>query len=167
MSDAKQRLRDAMARRDESYEDREAREAHERDEATAFFERVIVPGFEAAAAEINQQAEDNQGRREPPADAEASLTHDTYDGKVMELAVRRGGYVDFWFRGWMDLRAGSAKWTYRRNPRIKTDGTTTSQGTERELNWPVAVGETTQEQVRDDLLDRYAKVVEARNRRRR
>jgi len=67
MSDAEQRSPGAMARQDESDEDREAREARERAGAVAFFEETIVPGFEAAAGAINQQAAGNCERRSPSA----------------------------------------------------------------------------------------------------
>ena len=55
------------------------------------------------------------------------------------------------------------QWKYRRSPRIKKDGTYTSEGTENELNWDVP---KTSEQISDDLLSRYAEVLEAVDRRR-
>ena len=165
MSDAQKRLQDALGRREESYEDREAREDQERSDALGFFEQTIVPGFQAAANEITQQAATNASMHEPPLYAEVQEGPRSHDFMSTELVVRRGEAVEFWFRGIARMRTLPTEWTYRRNPRVKNDGTLTSEGTERELKWNVLRAETTAEQVRDDLLMRFTEVLEVRNRR--
>jgi len=164
MSDAEHRSPGAMARQDESDEDCEAREARERAGAVAFFEETIVPGFEAAASAINQQAAMASDDEAPP-HADVQQVPNTDDAMSVELAVRRGEETEFWFRGMARMRGSPSEWTYRRNPRVKRlGGTLTSRGTERELEWNVSPAETTTEQVRDDLLSRYAAVREALHR---
>jgi hypothetical protein len=166
MSEAQKRLQDALGRQAESYEDRQAREAQERADAEAFFGQTIVPAFEAAANEINQRAATNQSTHEPPPRAEVRQRPRSQDAMSIELGVRRGGIAEFWFFGMARTRELPIQWRYPRNPRLKSDGTPTSEGTERELKWNVSMAETTSDQIRDDLLNRYAEVLDARTRRR-
>jgi hypothetical protein len=83
----------------------------------------------------------------------------------VELTVRRGGEAEFWFRSMARTHGSPTEWIYQRNPRVKKHGgTITSQGTEGEREWEVSTAETTPEQVRDDLLSRYAAIREALDR---
>jgi hypothetical protein len=162
MSDGQQRLRDVFARQGQSDEDRQAQDDQERAEVIAFFEQTLVPGFDAAANAINQQAAEQASTHEPPAHAEAQRGPGSRSWMWMELTVRRGLRAEFWFRGSVQMRALPIEWTYRRNPRGTKDGTQNYEGTDRELNWNVAVAEWTMKQVTDDLLTRYAEVLEER-----
>ena len=165
MSDAEQRSPGAMARQDESDEDRGARELQERAEAVAFFEQTVVPGFEAAASAINQQAATNANSNESPAHADVQQGPNTDDAMSVELTVRRGGEAEFWFRGMARAYVSPVEWIYLRNPRVKKHGgTLTSQGTEGEREWEISMADTTAEHVRDDLLSRYAAIREALDR---
>src|SRR5829696_4629770 len=105
MSDGQQRLRDAFARQGQLDEGRQAREDHERAKAVAFFEQTIVPGFDAAANVINQQAVANASTYEPPPHAESRRGPGSRTWLWMELDVRRGLSAEFWFRGSLEMRA--------------------------------------------------------------
>ena len=162
MSDGQQPLRDAFARQGPSDDDRQAQDDHERAEAIAFFEQTLVPGFDAAANAINQQAATNASTDDPLPHAEAGRGPGSRNWMWMTLTVRRGLRAEFWFRGSVQMRAWPIEWTCRRNPRGTNDGTQNYEGTDRELDWNVAVAEWTTQQVTDDLLTRYAAVREAR-----
>jgi hypothetical protein len=162
MSEGQQRLRDAFARQGPSDDDRQAWEDQERAEAVAFFEQTLVPGFDAAANAINQQAAATTSKDDSPPYAEAQRGPGSPNWMWMTLTVRRGLRAEFWFRGSVQMRAWPIAWTYRRNPRVDNDGTQNYEGTDRELDWNVAVAEWTTEQVTDDLLTRYAEVLEER-----
>jgi hypothetical protein len=165
MSDADQRSPGAMARQDESDGDCEAREAQERAEAVAFFEQTIVPGFEEAANAINQRAASNASSDEAPAYAEVRQGSNTDDALSVELTVRRGGEVEFWFLGMARMRISPTEWTFRRGPRVKKyGGTVTSTATETELEWKVSMAQTTPERVSHFLLKKYSQVLDARTR---
>jgi hypothetical protein len=158
MSDGQQPLRDAFASQGRSSEDRQAREDHERAAAIAFFEQTLVPGFVAAANAINQQAAAHASTDDPLPHAEIRQGPGSRNWMWMDLTVRRGLRVEFWFRGSVQMRAVPIAWTYRRTPRVSNDGTQNYEGTDRELDWNVAVADWTTEQVTDDLLTRYAEV---------
>src|SRR5829696_603543 len=160
MSGGQQPLRDAFARQGPSDDDRQAREDQERAEAVAFFEQTLVPGFDAAANAINQQAAANASTDDPPPHAEAQRGPGSRSWMWMDLTVSRGLRAEFWFRGSVQMRTWPIAWTYRRTPRVNNDGTQNYEGTDRELDWKVAVAEWTTEQVTDDLLTRYAEVRE-------
>ena len=162
MSDGQQPSRDAFARQGPSDDDRQAREDHERAEAVAFFEQTLVPGFDAAANAINQQAAAHASTDDPPPHAEVRQGPGSRNWMWMDLTVRRGLRVEFWFRGSVQMRAWPIAWTYRRTPRVNNDGTHNYEGTDRELDWNVAVVDWTTQQVTDDLLTRYAEVREER-----
>src|SRR5829696_1734629 len=165
MSDAETRPPGAMARQDELDEDRGAREAQQRAEAVAFFQQTIVPGFEAAASAINQQAAIHANSNESPPHADVQQGPNTDDAMSVELTVRRGGDAEFWFRGMARMHISPIEWIYQRHPRVKKHGgTITSQGTEGEREWESSTAETTAERVRDDLLSRYAAIREALDR---
>jgi hypothetical protein len=165
MSDAEERSPGAMVGQDESDEDRGAREAQQRAEAVAFFEQTVVPGFEAAANAINQQAAIHANSNDAPPRADVQQGPNTDDVMSVELTVRRGGEAEFWFRGMARMHGSPIEWIYQRNPRVKKHGgTITSLGTEGERAWEVSTAETTAEQVRDDLLSRYAAIREALDR---
>ena len=139
MSDAETRPPGAMARQDESNQDREAWEAQQRAEAVAFFEQTVVPGFEAAASAINQQAAIHASSNESPPHADVQQGPNTDDVMSVELTVRRGGEAEFWFRGMARMHGSPTEWKYLRNPRVKKHGgTITSQGTEGEREWEVS-----------------------------
>jgi hypothetical protein len=165
MSDAGKRSQSAMVKQEEPFEDPEAREAQERAEVVAFFEQIIVPGFEAAANEINQQAAANASKDEAPAHAEIRRGPNTDDAMSVELTVRRGGEVEFWFIGMARIPVSPTGWTFRRGPRVKKHaGTVTSTATETELEWKFSMAETTPRRVRHFLLKKYSQVLDARTR---
>src|SRR5215217_3303429 len=99
MSDGQQPLRDAFARQGPSDDDRQAQDDQARAEAVAFFEQTLVPGFDAAAHAINQQAAANANTDEPPPHAEARRGPGSCNWMWMTLTVHRGLRVEFWFRG--------------------------------------------------------------------
>jgi hypothetical protein len=164
MSDAEQPSAGAMAGQTEAFEDCEAPEPQERAETEAFFEQTIVPGVKAAANVINQETANASGE-EVPARAEVRQPPRTDDGISVELTVRRGEEVEFWFLGMARMRVSPVEWRFWRRPRVKRfGGTITTAATEREFQWDISMTDTTPEQIRDDVLKKYFKVRDARAR---
>ena len=164
MSDRKKQLHDAFAKEREPKADNLESKDGARAEAIAFIEQTVIPGFEAAADEINEDAT----RR-----AEVTSKLDGNEALVAKISVMRlppgstqRERSEFVYAILADLRHPSIMWTFELAPTIK-GGKLSSSSQRGEMEWMPSMAETTPQTIADLVLAKLTQVVNAQNRLRR